>query len=46
VYIFTVTGVGDHGYWEGRNSNGHEGWFPSDHLQEVKLRKKGEIVWE
>ncbi|XP_021353147.1 SH3 and multiple ankyrin repeat domains protein 1-like isoform X7 [Mizuhopecten yessoensis] len=35
-----VTGVSDQGYWEGRNMNGQEGWFPSDNVQEVRLRRR------
>ncbi|XP_060063294.1 SH3 and multiple ankyrin repeat domains protein 1-like [Ylistrum balloti] len=35
-----VTGVSDQGYWEGRNMNGQEGWFPSDNIQEVRLRRR------
>ncbi|XP_033741681.1 protein shank-like isoform X2 [Pecten maximus] len=35
-----VTGVSDQGYWEGRNMNGQEGWFPNDNIQEVRLRRR------
>ncbi|XP_069128252.1 SH3 and multiple ankyrin repeat domains protein 2-like isoform X2 [Argopecten irradians] len=38
--IVEVTGVSDQGYWEGRNMNGQEGWFPSDNVQEVRLRRR------
>ncbi|XP_056013643.1 SH3 and multiple ankyrin repeat domains protein 3-like isoform X6 [Ostrea edulis] len=34
-----VLGVGEQGFWEGR-VNGNEGMFPSNYVQEVKLRRK------
>ncbi|KAL5009500.1 hypothetical protein ScPMuIL_011805 [Solemya velum] len=34
-----VISVGDHGFWEGQ-TNGREGWFPSDHIQEVRMRHR------
>ena len=30
--------VGEGGYWEGKIGD-REGWFPSDHVQEVRLRR-------
>ncbi|XP_048766233.2 SH3 and multiple ankyrin repeat domains protein 3-like isoform X2 [Ostrea edulis] len=37
--IVEVLGVGEQGFWEGR-VNGNEGMFPSNYVQEVKLRRK------
>ena len=36
----SVLGVGEQGFWEGRVNN-NEGMFPSNFVQEVKLRRKG-----
>ncbi len=30
--------VGEGGYWEGKIGE-REGWFPADHVQEVRLRR-------
>lgn len=35
-----VLSVGEGGYWEGR-VNDEEGWFPSDCVQEVDMRRRG-----
>ncbi|XP_041354554.1 uncharacterized protein LOC121372324 [Gigantopelta aegis] len=35
-----VLSVGDHGYYEGRVEN-REGWFPSNNVQEVRMRRAG-----
>ena len=32
--------VTDAEFWEG-SSNNREGWFPANHVQEVRLRDKG-----
>ena len=40
----SVVGVGDQGFWEGR-VNGNEGLFPSNHVQEVKLRRRGNYMF-
>ncbi|XP_078327445.1 uncharacterized protein LOC111102495 isoform X2 [Crassostrea virginica] len=37
--IVEVLGVGEQGFWEGRVNN-NEGMFPSNFVQEVKLRRK------
>ena len=39
VYI-SVASISDTGYWEGSVGE-REGWFPSEHVQEVRLRHKG-----
>ena len=36
-----VSSISDTGYWEGSVGE-REGWFPSEHVQEVRLRHKGE----
>lgn len=38
--LISVLGVGEQGFWEGRVNN-NEGMFPSNFVQEVKLRRKG-----
>ena len=35
---FSVISVGEGGYWEGKIGD-REGWFPSEHVQEVRLRR-------
>ncbi|WAR09031.1 SHAN3-like protein, partial [Mya arenaria] len=40
-----VSSVTDTGFWEG-SVNDREGWFPAHHVQEVRLRNKGEISLE
>ena len=35
--------MSDTGYWEGSVGE-REGWFPSEHVQEVRLRHKGELM--
>ena len=36
--VLSVTSVGDHGYYEGRVDS-REGWFPSNSVQEVRMRR-------
>lgn len=38
--FFSVMSVSDTGFWEGA-VNEKEGWFPPHHVQEVRLRNKG-----
>ena len=40
---FSVTSISDTGYWEGSVGE-REGWFPSEHIQEVRLRHKGRWI--
>ena len=35
-----VSSISDTGYWEGSIGE-REGWFPSEQVQEVRLRQKG-----
>ena len=40
MFCISVTSVSDTGYWEGSVGD-RDGWFPSEHVQEVRLRHKG-----
>ncbi len=33
--ILEILSVGEQGFWEGKNTSGNEGWFPSECIEEI-----------